>query len=633
MVGQGGPRRAWVPIAVFAALSAIGGWLVDLPTREAPTLWFWVAGVVLVLGTVGSVLVDPLAADFDLVLRKVGRGAAPVRRLLPYALAVALIVTAGYLVLPFTLRTVALWTYGCAYPEQLQVLTTPDGLAPAREVADAYEERSAVEGCPTVSMYVYAAPTDRARVALASEWSAEHRRERPRPDVWLPDSSLEVAAVRADLRLFGRVLDLGDAGSLGSSPLVLGVPEAAVPITATERRNATTWRELLADARSRDWGLLRASPGRGSGPAALATTVLYPGADPRDIERWIDRTLDAGGYPIDDAAGQLCRLRELGPGRTAVVASERDLVRLNRGDPVGDRCGRTDTPSTLVLYYPTDTRSLDHPFVALGWTDTTAVQRRTVAAFRDWLTGDEGQRALAGTGLRPRPGHRVSAPVDERRGALPGANVLREPPAQDTVAATLGAYDLAHRGGRVLLAVDSSGSMAEPVSGARGSRFDVAREAVRGAFARMGPRDTVGVWTFAGAGLRELTPVGPRPPPTADPLAGVSPAGATPLYPTIAAGVATLRAGRDDSAVAALVVVTDGEDTSGTYTAARLLDEVRGGGVRVFVVAVGEAHCGGAVAEVTAATGGACRETGFATVDATMRDVFGAVWGGGRGDR
>jgi hypothetical protein len=172
----------------------------------------------------------------------------------------------------------------------------------------------------------------------------------------------------------------------------------------------------------------------------------------------------------------------------------------------------------------------------------------------------------------------------------------------------------------------------------------VAAEGIRGALELMGPADEFGLWTFpagaGGSGARPLVPVGTRDTPVAGQpraqaalrsLAAVRPAGGTPLFATIVHGVQTL-AGAGGDRIRALVVLTDGQDTTSGLSAEQVLAAVRGKGVRVFVVAVGEANCSGRVlAGLTAATGGGCYPADFDTVDTRLAQLFSVLWeGGGR---
>ena len=105
-------------------------------------------------------------------------------------------------------------------------------------------------------------------------------------------------------------------------------------------------------------------------------------------------------------------------------------------------------------------------------------------------------------------------------------------------------------------------------AGPEGPRSVVAAGAVSAALQRMGPRDQFGLWFFpdaAGTGPVEAVPVGPSDPARLAAahqlLAGTRPAGNTPLFRTVIDAAATLEPD-DPAQVDAVVVLTDGEDTS-----------------------------------------------------------------------
>ncbi|WP_327010125.1 hypothetical protein OHA72_24515 [Dactylosporangium sp. NBC_01737] len=110
-------------------------------------------------------------------------------------------------------------------------------------------------------------------------------------------------------------------------------------------------------------------------------------------------------------------------------------------------------------------------------------------------------------------------------------------------------------------------------------------------------------------------------------MAAVRPAGNTPLLQTIVDGVRDVAADPGEG-VASLVVLTDGNDTSGR-SPSEVDAQVRGKGVRVFVVAIGEASCGTLpLRDVTAHTGGGCYDAGLDTLDDVLVTLFGLLWGG-----
>jgi hypothetical protein len=160
----------------------------------------------------------------------------------------------------------------------------------------------------------------------------------------------------------------------------------------------------------------------------------------------------------------------------------------------------------------------------------------------------------------------------------------------------------------------------------------------------MGARDEFGLMVFSGTATRPLVPIGPRDAPVsgagsgstraeaaAARLASTSVGGGTPLHASIVAGVDAVGTGSGDQ-VRALVVLTDGDDTTSGLTAAQVLARVRERGVRVFVVTFGEASCSDAVvAAVTATSGGGCHGASVDTIDSRLAELFTVLWEGGGG--
>jgi Mg-chelatase subunit ChlD len=385
---------------------------------------------------------------------------------------------------------------------------------------------------------------------------------------------------------------------------------------------------------------------------------MYSGVDgdgsPRTVELRIERSFDVGGYPLlGDASRLLCRLRRGDGPPAAVITSEQALVRFNRGDALGGGCPAERSPappeSELAAVYPALPPSLSHPYVQFRWDDDHPdPQFAAATGFGAWFDTDEGRRALLRVGLRPAAADFVVAePIVDRFGALPGARFDRTGPDRTAVTSAVAAYAAAKRAARVLFALDASGSMARATRDG-GTRFAVAVEAVVRSLDLMGARDEFGLMVFSGTATRPLGPSGPRAAPVsgagsgsgsgstraeaaAARLASMSVGGGTPLHASIVAGVDAVGTGSGDQ-VRALVVLTDGDDTTSGLTAAQVLARVRDRGVRVFVVTLGEASCSDAVvAAVTAASGGGCHGASVDTVDSRLAELFTVLWEGGGG--
>jgi hypothetical protein len=547
-----------------------------------------------------------------------------------------------------------LW-FGCAPPTQLRVLTSVDGLESTKEVAADYEKATAWDngGCPVVDLYVFApesagVPWKDLAAALASGWRDGARIHPlrdigPRPDVWLPASTLDAEEVEGIAEKELNPAPIADRPSVAVSPVVLGLMAQAG--SEFGERPVKTWAEWLAMVKRRNWDILGPDPatsvtGRVAA-AALYTRQLHAGATGNDqirmTEQRITTSLDRGGYRRDaPSGGLLCQLRNragsVGAG-LAVVSSEQALARYSAGLPLSPECAAQKPPEMPLFVYPSDTLMLDHPFVRFTWT-TEDRPRRAVAAFRDWLRANPGRESLRDAGLRPVDAYPIEPPLVDRLQRLPPTTDLPAslPPTAVDVSSAVAARNAAQAAGRVLLVVDASGSMRQQVGGAAETRLQVVARGVRASLDHMGSKDEFGLWVFpgsAGARHQQLVPIGPgredRRRQVVERLAGVRASGGTPLYDTITQAVraAGQRAGHSTVAV---VVLTDGEDTT-SHTAAQVQAELgKSRRVRVFVVAVGQARCG--VGRLLAVRGVRCDNADVGTVEGKLAELFSVLWRG-----
>jgi len=533
-------------------------------------------------------------------------------------------------------RGVSLAVFGCSPPTQLRMVASTETLTTARSLAGDYERWTATENhdCPTVEIYVYDAPSDeiRQRIQMGTGWldgSDVLRELGPQPDIWLATTSHELP-------------DPPGTAIAGTTPFAYTPVVLAVPSTVANRHVSRQgeWADAFQGLADQGVDVVRADP-NSTELGLLATALLYgpPGQDsppsphqlaPAEIEQRIAVSLDNGGFPLTDTPGLMCRHRLLGSS-AAVIASEQQVVHVNLGDPLGSSClSRTDNPEQLVALYPSDTRSLDQQFVRLSWSEPP--QQQAAADFGAWLLTESGRTAVVRTGLRP-IGPYAMGPTLTTPGIDPGAVPTTGPVPPAEWEGTLSAHDAAQRRGRVLFVLDTSGSMAS--RGPEGTRSGVAAAAVSAALGGMGPRDEFGLWFFpdpAGTGHVQAVPLGASDQARRDAaqqaLNGARPAGNTPLFRSMIDGAAALSSD-DQGRVDAVVVLTDGEDTSSGVGADAVSSALAGTGVRLVVVTIGEIRCSDAgLTAITTATAGECVDADLASLDTTLRTATAGLWGG-----
>lgn len=547
----------------------------------------------------------------------------------------------------------------CEDPAEVAVMVPEDGAPGFAAVADAFERESTTPfACPEYHVTTFGVGWPALRGAFASGWgdaSAEDDDAAPvlgpRPAVWIAESRAQAdivasEALTQDFTISGRALVAG-------SPLVLAVPEAHAEALRATIAPGDTAKELIAAAGTAGLSVVRANPDA-SFASALHTVGLYDDsdgtADAEALELDLGHALEQAGLPLGTDGALLCRLRELStaePPRVAVLTTERAMLDGGAACPAS---GGVDGAGPLVPIYLGSALGLDYTAVRLDWAEEEPAGRRAEAAeaFVEWLGTTEGQAVLdREANVRGLAGH----PPSGEDGPLPG---LQDAPAVEPgasvvayarVLSTEERYRTARRPARVLVLVDSSASMGRPADGDR-ARIDVARRGVLGALGHLSGSDEVGVWAFSGTAgsspqpLLGLTSSATAQGEAPEHLGRLRPSGFTPLYDAIDAGTSHLIELDADGAarrhLTALVVLTDGENRPGggagaDRSASDLIRSAGAGaasGVRVYVVAVGEASCQVSdLQQIAAEWDGECWDSSFGELESTLGSLFGQLGG------
>ncbi|GIF23566.1 Mg-chelatase subunit ChlD [Actinoplanes tereljensis] len=609
-------RRIRVPIVLSTVLAGAvaapvvshgrGSWLPVGVRAEVLQQWWGVLLLVATAALVALVTAGPAAHWITQVAvrsrwRPLRRLRVPFLGVTAFALTallggLALTAGAGARVLLATCPTSAI----------VSVLAPTGSLEPARELAQAYERDTAAGnfGCPESRLLVYSATAPEINAAMAAGWGdAEHVRIGPAPDVWLADWSGEVRQATADATRAGRNLPVAATSTIASTPVVLAAGVEIGPY------GGTAWPVLIDDLREREWSVAMPDPSTSVG--ALARIALYQprNKEKADVvakraERFFDQSLDRGKFTLDsDATALLCAtggLRE----RTAYVVTEQDVARYNHESVCGP-------PARLSAVYAANTPVLDRQAVQFDWPQTSERRTRAAARFAAWLAEPAGKAALVATGLRP-PG----ATLNPQYGIQPDVDPKPAIVSVDLMKNVRVTYQQAHRYGRMLIAIDASGSMG--TGGPGGSLWGVAARDVNHAAKGLGSRTELGVWAFQGTTVRK---------PGAGPaLNRIKPGGPAPLYAAVAGATKQVGPSTVDR-VTAVILLTDGEDDNASaLDTGQFRAAVENKGVRVFAIAMGTTGCAAPVLRtITTATAGKCLEAERGSVAEPLNTIFEAV--------
>jgi Ca-activated chloride channel family protein len=265
----------------------------------------------------------------------------------------------------------------------------------------------------------------------------------------------------------------------------------------------------------------------------------------------------------------------------------------------------------------------------------TDQQRAGAADFANWVRESDQQDRFTAAGFRTfdgRPGDTIR-PED---GLLPeGPQTVISPPAPQVLADVQSSWDELRKRASVLMVMDVSGSMSQPVAG--GTRLSLAQTAAREALDAFAKDDEVGLWAFStdlgrtGQPYRELVPVGPAAqtiPKMKQDIDSLVADGGTALYATLRDAQKASLQDLDTERINAIVLLSDGRNEYPPDTDLdSLLRQVEGESVdtsvRIFTIGYGDSADSASLTAIADASRGQYYEaTDPASIEKVMVSVL-----------
>ncbi len=283
-------------------------------------------------------------------------------------------------------------------------------------------------------------------------------------------------------------------------------------------------------------------------------------------------------------------------------------------------------PFPVVAIYPKEgTFWSDHPVGIVEREWVTPAHREAAKLYVDYLLDRPQQEAALRFGFRPAAVEvPLAAPINTAHGVDPKQpQTTLEVPPVEVINAVLNLWRENKKRSDVTLVLDRSGSMRED------EKMANAQAGADQFLTLLDPADTFSflifnatpAWVIQGAQL------GPSRPQISQAVHGVFPDGGTGLYDAIALAydekLAEVR--KDPGKIAAIVVLTDGEDTDSQISLRDLIQKISSGGesrgVRVFTIGYGKGARKDILKSIADATQARYYEGNPATIRTVFRDI------------
>lgn len=430
-----------------------------------------------------------------------------------------------------------------------------------------------------------------------------------RPVLWSPSVRHWLALV--NYQTGQRVFDVDVAPATAVAPVVMAVWESRLKALQAKHGSEIGWEELLAVFNNPDGWNAYGLGGRPSvyyghtdprvSSTALSTLIAEFYASSRynagntnasvlTLSQVNDPKVQAGVRQIENLIKHYsARTTEFieyiaqGPDYVDFVAlEENDLIFINQGKT------QIKPPEKLVALYPKEgTFVHDHPFAIPNAPWVTDEQRRAAEVFTQYFLTKEVQQKVMEAGFRPaNKDVPLAYPISAETGVDPDQpKTLLPVPEPAVIAAVQQSWQRVKKQADIVLLIDTSGSMRDE------DKIGQAKEAAQIFLEDQAGKNNVGLVRFS-SDVEVLVPLGPIESNRAEILDAIDrleARGNTSLYDAVIASVEKLRDASDPERIQAIVLLSDGQDTSSQRAlndVVRLLQEVRNSRTPILVIPV-----------------------------------------------
>jgi Ca-activated chloride channel homolog len=280
---------------------------------------------------------------------------------------------------------------------------------------------------------------------------------------------------------------------------------------------------------------------------------------------------------------------------SAAVMYESLVVAGNEGKVVNANNKPCQLPEPVVAIYPKEgTFFSDHPFVIPQASWVTPSIKAAALVFRNFLLAPAQQQKALQYGFRPGIlGISINSVINNTNGAdsLQPQATLVVPPG-NVIEQVLSSWENQRRKVDVMLILDRSGSMNDPIGGT--SKIVAAKQGLAEFTNLLGDLDGLGLTTFSAdiTTLTNVSALGPKRQQVLSLINSITASGNTRLFDTIDQAYKTL-ANQSSHHIKVIVVLTDGVDDASQISKQQLLQDVSargndaGASIKVFTIAYG----------------------------------------------